>query len=488
MKLTDKRAWMALLLMPVFFYCATYNQSMQAYYDNMRTGQYDKALEKLESNNLIKKDRNKLLYMLEAGRIYRLKNDFVTSNIYFNQADQFIESTSKSASDLLVGNLVNPMHQVYRGEDFEQFMLHYYKALNYSALGQPDEAVVEARRISLSTTAQSDKFANKENRYSKDAFSLNLQGMIYEMAGDMNNAFIAYRNAADLYLAAGNSYYGVSLPAQLQQDLLRSAAAMGFTEEQARYEKLFKVSLQKTTAGAGELILFMEEGQAPVKEERSYMLSNAGTGGFFNFTDEYGYHSSLPFNHHDYHISDTKLSSIRTMRVAVPTYRVNYPNPASKSISVNGNVYTPQVAQNLNSVAVSILKERFLTELANALARQLTKKLVEKGTQAAAESIAKKKDSDDDKDSDAEKEKKRKKREENAKAVGEAAGFVMNMINTVTEKADTRNWQSLPAFISYVRIPLAAGENTITLQQNGVSKTITVTAGKGLQLMGTSVN
>jgi len=62
------------------------------------------------------------------------------------------------------------------------------------------------------------------------------------------------------------------------------------------------------------------------------------------------------------------------------------------------------------------------------------------------------------------------------------------MINTVTEKADTRNWQSLPAFISYVRIPLAAGENTITLQQNGVSKTITVTAGKGLQLMGTSVN
>ena len=170
MKLTDKRAWMALLLMPVFFSCATYNQSMQAYYDNMRTGQYDKALEKLESNKLIRKDRNKLLYMLEAGRIYRFKNDYATSNIYFNQADQFIESTSKSASDLLVGNLINPMHQTYRGEDFEQFMLHYYKALNYSALGESDEAVVEARRISLSTTAQSDKFGNKESRYSKDAF------------------------------------------------------------------------------------------------------------------------------------------------------------------------------------------------------------------------------------------------------------------------------------------------------------------------------
>jgi hypothetical protein len=263
---------------------------------------------------------------------------------------------------------------------------------------------------------------------------------------------------------------------------------MGFTDEQARYEKLFRVPLQKAAASEGELILFLEEGQAPVKEERSYMLTNAGTGGFFNFTDEYGYESSLPFNHHDYHISDTKLSSIRTIRVAVPTYRVNYANPASKSISINGNVYTPQVAQNLNSVAVNILKERFLTELTNALARQLTKKLVEKGTQAAAEGIAKKKDKDDDKDSDAEKEKKRKKREENAKAVGEAAGFVMNMINTVTEKADTRNWQSLPAFISYVRIPLAAGDNTITVQQNGVTKTITVTGRKGLQLMGMSVN
>jgi hypothetical protein len=30
----------------------------------------------------------------------------------------------------------------------------------------------------------------------------------------------------------------------------------------------------------------------------------------------------------------------------------------------------------------------------------------------------------------------------------------MNLINTATEKADTRNWQSLPAYIHYVRVPL----------------------------------
>ncbi|MEI2747767.1 MAG: hypothetical protein V9E88_03275 [Ferruginibacter sp.] len=66
------------------------------------------------------------------------------------------------------------MMEAYKGEDFELFMIHYYKALNYLDLGMPDEAVVESRRISLATDRLSDK--TKSNKYSKDAFALNLQG------------------------------------------------------------------------------------------------------------------------------------------------------------------------------------------------------------------------------------------------------------------------------------------------------------------------
>ncbi len=476
---------MALLLLPVFSSCVTYNQSMENYYAAVQSHDYDKAIHKLEKNKFINRNRNQLLYFFEAGKLYRLKSDFTTSNKYFNDADNFIESTKKSASDVIVGNLLNPMQQVYRGEDFEQFMVHFYKALNYSALGQTDEAVVEARRITLSVNAQGDKFTNKDRRYNTDAFALNLQGMIYEMGGDINNAFISYRNAADVYLKSGNNYYGVNIPEQLKNDLLRTAVAMGFNSEKDQYEKLFNTSYKEESSQNGELILFLEEGRAPEKEERNFVLTSvAGTIGNFAFIDQDGYQSNIPFSYSSYGISESKLSTVRTLRIAMPVYKIVFAQRSNTNVSVNGNTYSTQLAENINSLAVNVLKERFLTEISNAIARQLTKKLLEKGTQAAAEGIAKNEEKKAPENAtEEEKEKKRKQNADNAQTIGEVAGLLVNVANTVTEKADTRNWQSLPAFVSYVRIPLAEGENNITINANGTTKTIKVNGRKGIQMI-----
>ncbi len=463
---------------------------MNSYYANLKEHNYDKAQRSLEKNRLIKKDRNALLYYMEMGKLYRLKNDPVNSNRFFNRADGMIESNNKSFADIAWGNILNPMQQAYRGEDFEKFMLHYYKAINYAELGQTEDAVVEARRITLSSNEQADKFRNKENRYNKDAFALNLQGMIYEMAGDVNNAFIAYRNAADVYLKADNNYYGVKMPLQLQKDLLRTATAMGFVGEGERYEKLFNAGYSDNTSPNGELILFIEEGQAPVKEEKNFFLT-AGSNGInsFNYIDANGLNSNFNFNASAYGIAEDKLTSLRAFRLSLPGYRLQQEQPSNFNVSNNGETFKTQLAQNLNSVAVNVLKERFVIEMANALARQITKKLLEKGTQAAAQGIAKSTDKKNDSDTTvAQKEQKKKDNEQKAERIGEAAGFVMNMINTATEKADTRNWQSLPAFISYVRIPLNAGENTITISGNGNPITLKVNGDNGVQMKSVVIN
>jgi uncharacterized protein len=383
-----------------------------------------------------------------------------------------------------LGNIINPMMETYKGEDFELFMVHYYKALNYLDLGMPDEAVVEARRISLSTDRLSDK--TKSNKYNKDAFALNLQGMIYEAAGDFNNAFIAYRNAVDVYLSEGNnSYYGVQVPLQLKQDLLKTARTMGFTDEQSRYEKLLGISTPFAENTNGELIVFIEEGRAPVKQEQNFFLTNAGIGGGFMYMDGMGRNTNLPFDHHSYGISDSKLSAVRTLRVALPVYQQVSAGRAITTISVNGQAFTPQLAEDINSIAIAVLRERFVKEMANAVARQLTKKVMEKGAEKTAEGIARRKEKKSDKQdvSEEEKEKKRKQNEENAKAAGEVAGFIMNMANTLSERADTRNWQSLPAYISYVRIPLREGENKVDINIKGKLKTHTVQGGKGLRFI-----
>ncbi len=80
------------------------------------------------------------------------------------------------------------------------------------------------------------------------------------------------------------------------------------------------------------------------------------------------------------------------------------------------------------------------------------------------------------------KEKDEGKKERNAEAAALVTGLVVNMFNTATEKADTRNWQSLPAYIQYVRIPLKKGANDIRLRLGNAEKTIRVEGKTGLQL------
>src|SRR5690606_28269502 len=112
------------------------------------------------------------------------------------------------------------------------------------------------------------------------------------------------------------------------------------------------------------------------------------------------------------------------------------------------------------------------------LTRLLVKKIAEAGAREAGKAMAK-----DKKNDDSEEEKKRK--EKNAEAVGDAVGLIFQAFSFISEKADTRNWQSLPAYIQYVRIPLSKGANKITVQLPGgrQEKTIEVQGRGGLQVM-----
>ena len=111
--------------------CASYNKQVGIYYTNLRQGDYERAAVSLDNNKLLKKDRNKLLYLLERGKVCHLLQQWDSSNNYFNEADLIMENARVSAKDLALGTLLNPMMQSYKGEDFEKYLVHYYKALNY---------------------------------------------------------------------------------------------------------------------------------------------------------------------------------------------------------------------------------------------------------------------------------------------------------------------------------------------------------------------
>lgn len=420
--------------------CATYNQRIASYYGHVQSGNYGAANKDLDRNKLLKKDRNQLLYFLEKGKIYHLLRRPDSSNLYFNRADNYIELARTSAKDAVVGTLVNPMMEKYKGEDFEKFMIHYYKALNYLYLGQKDDALVEARRISLQTQEQSDKFSDKINRYSKDAFSMMLQGIIYEAGGDVNNAFIAYRNAAEVYMKSPNGvYYEVSIPKQLQQDVIRTAYLNGFQSEQDRFERMFNMKYQSgKTSDGGELILFWENGFAPIKAQQEFFFSLARDHVGFYFTDPSG-QEHIPFVG-AIGTNNVDLKDLRTFRVAFPKYvaRPLYYNSAS--VLVNQNEVQLEKVEDINELAFATLRQRFLSEMGTTLSRLAVKKIAEYSVRGNG------------KDN-----------------LNSTIADAIQLYTLLSEKADTRNWQTLPAAIYYTRIPLNKGANEIQLKTRNMS-------------------
>jgi uncharacterized protein len=411
----------------------------------MVNGDYKSASVSLDKNKLLRAKRNRLLFLLEKGKLAHLMKNYDSSNYYFNEADLYMEDARTSVGDVALGTLLNPMMQSYKGEAFEKFMIHYYKTLNYLSLDLPADALVEARRISLKSFALQDKTNDNANRYSDDAFSLILQGLIYERNRDVNNAFISYRNAADIYLANNNAWYGVNMPSQLKTDLLRTANENGFTGELERYEALFGQKFTPAESGSGgEVVIFWENGLAPVKREQNFFFSlTKDAFGNFSFVDPTGTFS-VPFDYTaGVNGSELRVEDLRSIRVAFPRYEEQPVYYSDASISVNNQLYSFEKAENINALAFATLKERFIKDMSLTLSRLAVKKLAE----AAA----------------------RPKKDDKNKDEKEALALAIQLFSLASEKADTRNWQSLPHTIYYTRIPLERGTNLLKFNASGSS-------------------
>jgi hypothetical protein len=229
----------------------------------------------------------------------------------------------------------------------------------------------------------------------------------------------------------------------LKQDVLRTAAANGFMDEVQHYSTLLNTTLQPASnAPGGELILFWENGLAPVKQEQNFFFSLTKDGfGNFNFTDASG-SVNVPFIYdNNLNKDNIKAEDIRSLRVAFPKYLEQPVIYNQGIVSVNNVQYPFEQAESINDLAFATLKERFIKDMTKTLSRLAIKKLAE----AAA----------------------RPKKDDKNKDEKEAMAMAIQVFSFVSEKADTRNWQSLPHTILYTRIPLQRGSNELQINFTG---------------------
>lgn len=441
-------------LLFVLWNCASYHAKSVQYQTEIENGLVDKAYKTLESNKFLHKKRNHLLLLLEKGKIAHEKGDYTESNLLFNEADLLIEDSQKKIGDQVLGIITNQENTVYKAEDFEKVAIHYYKSLNYIFLNQLDEALVEAKRINLQLQKINDAYPEgKKNRYTSDAFALNLQGILFEATGNINDAFISYRNAVDLYLNEGGQYFGISIPEQLKKDLLRTALKLGFENEKNRYSELLKYTYIPEGKKNGELIVFWENGTVPYKDQTFYsfsVLPGAQSGLFYIANKDLGLNFQIPINPNN---NRGSFADLDIFNVSFPKYVARNPYYKEAKIVVDSTkTYAFEPVQNFNDIAFKTLKDRTFREIGQIALRLAVKKTSEYSLKNQHKEL----------------------------------GTLLGLFNALTERSDTRNWQTLPNTISYARIPLTKENTEVQLiigskTDQQTVKTIQLNSPKGIQ-------
>ncbi len=425
------RSSIAFVVLVFFVGCSTYYQLNYEFSRNFETGQLLEAQRVLEANKKAEKSKARLLYYMNNGVVSSLLGEYERSNEHLEKAYLLGEDYHKNYLNVALSMVSNPNVIEYKGEDHEHLMVLYYKAINYLMLGDRELALVECRRLNNKLLQLSDRYQS-DFKYKQDAFIHNLMGIIYDADGDYNNAFIAYRNALNIYQDSYTKMFGLSAPDQLKKDLIRTAALMGFENDKRKYEKQFDIEYVPVNGDRPELVMFWNNGLGPVKSEWSINFTVVkGSGGAVTFVNE-EYDFSFPFWLNDDDDADGGLGDLEFFRVTFPKY-VERPlmfDEALITIGSGSSVYPMQLAENVNNIAFKELEQRMIKEFANSLLRFAIKK-------AAEESLRKE---------------------------DEGLGAALGILNAVTEKADTRNWQTIPHSIYYARVPLEVGSNELTFK------------------------
>jgi uncharacterized protein len=373
-----------------------------------------------------------LLYYLNSGTVLQMLGKYKESNEYFQKADFYIEDYHKNYGLLALSYLTNPNVEPYVGENFEKILLHYYSTLNYLQLNDTDGALVECKRM-LIMMQNINTYYKNNNKYNRDAFTHLLLGIVYDAKKDYENAFIAYRNAYEVYRDDYKPLLGTEPPLQLKKDLLRAAYLNGSYSELELFEKEFGFQYDRTTPSGSSLVCFWNNGVCPVKEQNSitFVITNMGNG-YVLFTNlELGI--TLPFYIGNDKNKIDNLVKMKFLRVAYPKYVSRPPTYQTAFIKTANGEYPLEIAENIDAIAFRSLHDRMQKELGETLLRFAIKRSEEMEVQKTNTDLS----------------------------------LAINIMNTITEQADTRNWQMLPFSINYTRVNLKEGKNDLTFHKVG---------------------
>jgi hypothetical protein len=398
---------------------------------------------------------NRGLYLHRLGR-------YEESNTALQEAEALAEERyRKSIAQTVASFMVSDLVLDYTPPAHERAMIHYYGMLNYMALGDLEEALVEARRANQYLYRYSQD--NDGHRsYSNDALVEYLAGLLHWSGGDDNDALVSLRQADgafDNYLAR----YGIVAPNGFGRDLAQFARRVGVPE--VVDEAIAKYDLQPGDAtpdrSLGELIVIVENGfVAHRAEEKIYIpilrrekraIASGSVDSILGATASILVRTVVFMNQasrearsylREYEgvvILGSMALDADLLSFAWPSYRLDAHAVTGVTVEVGGTRASATVVDDLSAIAARDFEEEKPKILARMVARGLFKEITASKAEAWATDKA-----------------------------GVVVGFLTRIgartAATLTERADRRSWSLLPAELHVARLSLEPGSHSIMLR------------------------
>lgn len=389
-----------------------------------------------------------LLFALEDGLLLHVAGDPELSNSRFEFAERRVDELyTKSITRAVLSLVTSDLILKFEPRGIENFLVNYYRGLNYLQLDESQEALVEWRKL-----ASKLQFSRVQGDapYLDPPFFNYLAGLGLEL-DDPNDAYISLRLAE-----AGYHEQGGRPPDDLIEDLMRLAANLGFGDHLELYRNRYGDRLGAADGEGdsdwGEVVVLLEDGLvAPIAEVNAYVpiIEERAVVALGDNRDlQLGLAEKLA---HEYWEGDYDGVTERHAK----RKEVAYVLPLSFPVYGRGEAAFQRLAAviaadtaeaepllRVSDLQHAAFEDRLLSIFAKTIARAIVK-------YAAAAKL------------------REEAEEEGGEAAGEVVGFLANVANVATERADTRAWLGLPHRIWISRLKVPTGHHELRIIIDG---------------------
>lgn len=233
-------------------------------------------------------------------------------------------------------------------------------------------------------------------------------GLVYELGAEWDNALISYRKAANLMTERNHN-----LPTALEDSLLRMTKRVGIRDEYQQYVERFGREAYFLGDNEAEVIGIYWQGLVSQKQQSKISIYAPGLNHFVS--------------------------------IAVPKYKSSSPPISNSLLTVGQQQTSTALLENVNELVREDLDVQMPKIIATTLVRVVAKhEIVEQA---------------------------RKQDDKNNSGAVAIFGILADIATNLSEIADVRSWNTLPANIQIARLIVPAGNHPITLGRSNVNPT-----------------